>query len=114
MSVKLLTEHHLKFLGSGSSESTLIKMPHCWKSHVTAHILMHCYILMIAFKLYITITDSAFYFCRYTCQVGQSVTCLTADPGVASSIMAWSHTLVDIDHGIISKAILLPSADSRS
>ena len=43
MTVKLLTEHHLKFLGlkggyTGSSESTLVKMPHCWKSHVTAHI----------------------------------------------------------------------------
>ena len=41
MSVKLLTEHHLGFLclkGSctGSSETTLVKMPHCWKSHVTA------------------------------------------------------------------------------
>ena len=21
----------------GSSDSTLVKMPHCWKSHVTAH-----------------------------------------------------------------------------
>ena len=43
ISVKLLTEHHLKFLAykggcTGSSESTLVKMPHCWKSHVTAHI----------------------------------------------------------------------------
>ena len=42
MSVKLLTEHHLEFIslkgGSiGSSESTLVKMPHCWKSHVIAH-----------------------------------------------------------------------------
>ena len=42
MSVKLLTEHHLKFLSlkggcTGSSESTLVKMPHCWKSHATAH-----------------------------------------------------------------------------
>ena len=40
---KLRTEHHLEFLslkgGSrGSSESTLVKMPHCWKSHVTAQI----------------------------------------------------------------------------
>ena len=39
--VKLLTEHHLKFLSlkggcTGSSESTLVKIPHCWKSHVTA------------------------------------------------------------------------------
>ena len=39
MIVKLLTEHHLEFLSlkggcPGSSESTLVKMPHCWKSHV--------------------------------------------------------------------------------
>ena len=45
MSVKLLTEHHLVFLSlkggcTGSSESTLVKMPHCWKSHVTAHYLL--------------------------------------------------------------------------
>ena len=42
MTVILLTEHHLKFLSSkdgctGSSESALIKMPHCRKSDVTAH-----------------------------------------------------------------------------
>ena len=41
MSVKLLTEHHLEFLSlkggcAGWSESTLVKMPHCWESHVTA------------------------------------------------------------------------------
>ena len=44
MSVELLTEHHLEFLSlkggyTGSSESTLVKIPHCWKSHVTAHFL---------------------------------------------------------------------------
>ena len=43
MTVKLLTEHHLEFLCitggyTGLSESTLVKMPHCWKSHVAAHI----------------------------------------------------------------------------
>ena len=43
MSIKLLTEHNLKSLSltggcTGSSESTLVKMPHCWKPHVTAHI----------------------------------------------------------------------------
>ena len=42
MSVKLLTEHHLEFLGlkggyTGSTESTRVKIPHCWESHVTAH-----------------------------------------------------------------------------
>ena len=50
--------------------------------------------------------------------VAQSVTCLatdaclTADPGVASSIPARSYTFVEIDHEIISTVILLPSADS--
>ena len=43
MSVKLLTEHNLELLSlkggfTGSPESTLVKMPHCWKSHVTAHL----------------------------------------------------------------------------
>ena len=35
-------------------------------------------------------------------------TCLTADPGVTSLIPARSHTFVDIDHEIMSMAILLP------
>ena len=39
----LLTEHRfespsLKGDCIGSSESTLVKMPHCWKSHVAAQI----------------------------------------------------------------------------
>ena len=43
MIVKLLTEHHLEFLSlkggcRGSSESTLVKMSNCWKSHAAAHI----------------------------------------------------------------------------
>ena len=45
MSVKLLTEHHLEFLSfkggcTGSTESTHVKLPHCWKSHVAAHIII--------------------------------------------------------------------------
>ena len=50
MSVKLLTEHNLEFLSlkgvyTGSYESTLIKMPHCLKSYVTAKVsnLPHSY-----------------------------------------------------------------------
>ena len=44
MSVELLTEHHLEFLSlkggcTASSESTLVKMPHCWKSHFGAQML---------------------------------------------------------------------------
>ena len=45
MTVKQLTEHHLEFLTlkggcKSSSESTLVKMPHCWKSHVAAIIFL--------------------------------------------------------------------------
>ena len=41
MIVKLLIEHHLEFISLkegciGSFESTLVKMPHCWKSHAEA------------------------------------------------------------------------------
>ena len=48
----------------------------------------------------------------------QSATCLATDgsltavTGVASSIPAWFHTFVEIDHEIISTVILLPSAES--
>ena len=43
MNNKLLTKHNLEFLSleggcTGSSGSTLARMPHCLKSHVTAHI----------------------------------------------------------------------------
>ena len=46
MNVKPLTEHHLDFISlkvgcTGSPESILVKMPHCWKSHVTAHICLY-------------------------------------------------------------------------
>ena len=53
------------------------------------------------------------------CAVVQLVTCLTidvsltADPGVASLIPARSHTLVEIDHEIISTVILLPPAEFK-
>ena len=80
------------------------------KKHV--HYKMH-----LTFKLH---PDSTIFF-HENCapgRVAQSVTCLvtdaklTADPGVASSIPARSHTFVEIDHEIISMVILLPSAES--
>ena len=53
MIVKLLTEHNLEILSlkggcRGSSESTLIKMPNCWKSHVLAHIY-----IVLAFQIHL-------------------------------------------------------------
>ena len=58
MSFKLLTEQRLEFLSlkegcTGSSESTLVKMPHCRKLHVAAHMaksqLFLCQWLLITF-----------------------------------------------------------------
>ena len=55
MIVKLLNEHHLEFLSltggcRGSSESTLVNMPNCWKSHAAAHII---YCLHLYFRHYV-------------------------------------------------------------
>ena len=57
MIVKPLTEHHLEALSlkggcRGSSESTHVKMPHCWKSHAMAHMK---YIMLTTGKEYIAI-----------------------------------------------------------
>ena len=57
MSVKLLTEHHLEFLSlkggcTGSSESTPVKTPHCWKSHVAAHFIKSVLELIQSSDLY--------------------------------------------------------------
>ena len=44
MTVKLLTEQHLEFLSLKEAQArlslqcTLVKMPHCRKSHVAAHL----------------------------------------------------------------------------
>ena len=45
MALMLLTELHLEFLSlkggcTVSSESTLVKIPHCWKSVVTSYYAM--------------------------------------------------------------------------
>ena len=49
MTVKLLTEQHLEFLSlkggsTCSSESTLVKMLHFWKSHVMAQLSLYIYL----------------------------------------------------------------------
>ena len=84
ISVKLLIELNLVFPSitggcKGSSESTLVKMAHCWKSHVTVQTFLN------------------------TGPRRQSVTCLatdaylTADPGVPSLIAVRSHTFMEIE-----------------
>ena len=52
MIVKQLTEHNLEFLSltggcTGSSESTLVKMPYCWKSRVMAQMVFNdCFVIV--------------------------------------------------------------------
>ena len=45
ITIQLRTDHHLEFLSlkggcTGSSESTVIKISHCWKSHVIAQMFL--------------------------------------------------------------------------
>ena len=58
MIVKLLTEYHLEFLSlkggcRGSSESTHVKMPHCWKSHALAHSIIIFSLLQLQVEVYL-------------------------------------------------------------
>ena len=60
MSVKLLTEQCLELLSlkggcTDSSESTLVKIPHYWKSHAMAHISV-CF--QIDLQTFLTLTDN--------------------------------------------------------
>ena len=62
MTVNLLTEHHLEFVSlkggyTGSSGSTLVKMPHCWKSHATAQIIMISLYLLSIMSLFECLYD---------------------------------------------------------
>ena len=69
MTVKLLPKHDMEFLSlkggyTGLSESTLIKMSHCLKSHVGAHMyccnlrqvqmMINCICLVTILLIYIT------------------------------------------------------------
>ena len=51
LNILWLTGQHLEFLSlkggcKGSSESTLVKMPHCWKARVAAHLNELTYLFM--------------------------------------------------------------------
>ena len=99
MSIKLLIELNLVFLSltggcTESSESTLVKVAHCWKSHVTVQIFLN--------------TRPR----RQSVACLATDACLTADPGVPSLITARPHTFIKTDHEIISTVIFLPSAES--
>ena len=57
------------------------------------------------------IYECSFNVCFIPGRIAQSVTCLatdallTADPGVASLILSWSHTFVEIDHELLVNSL---------
>ena len=64
MIVKLLTEHHLEFLSlkggcTGLSESTLVKMPYCWKSLGATHVIFILVVCCIPAHLLYIVQDNA-------------------------------------------------------
>ena len=93
MNVKLLTEHHLEFLSltggcKGSSESTLVKVPHCWTSHVAAQMILG---QLIEIELHTVIT-----FSTRECQKVNTIMKYmyhnhTAEPPMASRGRALEH-----------------------
>ena len=69
MTVKLLTEHHLEFLSlkggcTGLSESTLVKMPHCWNSHGATRLSVggrgSCSVVSVGVKVLVSLTVTSY------------------------------------------------------
>ena len=99
MIVKLQTEHYLEFLSlkggcTGSSESTLVKMPHCWKSHVMAHIYLPAISKLIGTRsstaeIYNTSRENQFK-CVVWEQKSRSTKCASAQSGL--------HILFDLSN----------------
>ena len=92
MSVKLLTEHHLEVLNlkwvvTGLSESTLMKMPHCWRSHVATQMF---FIILYSCLICLDLQKSV------TAPKGKSMTC---DDVVSST---YSIVLVKPIHSVPS------------
>ena len=67
---------------------------------------MSYYMLFLIFGIYIGIIKLLIVRLPGLVHVAQSVASLSADPGVASLILAQVHTFMKIDHEIISTVIL--------
>ena len=112
----------LHFCISDGDRQVFLRKP--WRDILTYYLsLITYYLLLITYNLllityYLSLITYYLLLIISPGRVAQSVTCLAtdasliADPGVASSIPARFHTFVEIDHGIISMVILLPSAES--
>ena len=97
MTLRLLAEQHLEFLSqkrsfTGSSESTLAKMPHFLKSHVAAHIYAK---LKIGGPFYgVTTADSESSDTPYHLQYGRQVSYMCCFTCMIHPILTWTPYLV--------------------
>ena len=105
MKVKRLTEHHLEFLSlkegrTCSSESILVKIPHCWKSHVTAHILIVYQTLLMLYYY------SPPIFTLLTCSIPVESMYLQSEWKTVWIFIRWLHQKpADLDHVPIQKVL---------
>ena len=93
MILRLLTERHLEFASlkvgcTGSSESIRVKIPHCWKSHVTAQLCIP-YAQMPLIYTHADISNDALQYC-YALPVSQMSCSLASicidDPRTLTSV----------------------------
>ena len=102
MSVKLLTKHHLEFLSlkggcTGSSDSTLAKMPHCWKSHAMAQTRRtFCLFQALRSNMYVTASEG---FDKTPscdiCEVGNKAIerCLDCEENLCTGCLTFHHKM---------------------
>ena len=114
-SVRLLTEHHLEFLSlkggcTGSSESTLVKKSHCWKSHVMTQLCGICSYL-IFFYLKLEARDKMMKRCLVVTRcLPHPVTPITlARSNIATkpSVLAFTSQQNPVQSGIITTSLIL-------
>ena len=117
MSVKLLTEHHLEFQSlkgdcRGSSESALVKMPHCWKSHVTAHILSVYIAYLLKMMLYncVQLSGGSTFVSLMMMEIGRLSVCLIEVSTVSWKIFficdaTWEEIIIRVQVRVLTEAL---------
>ena len=89
MNVKLLTKHHLKFLSlkggcTGSSECTLVEIPHSWKSYVAAHMILNIELLVKVSRMHLKVILAGMFV--LSCMINELVPESQANPLVLELI----------------------------
>ena len=100
MIVKLLTEHHLEFLSltggcRGPSESTLVKMSNCWKSHAIIYSISGIVLLIRSHRQLPICTESS-----------GLIGLMIDEPAIRTTVPTWNIIYYEYVIYISSKGIL--------